>query len=76
MSEEKLLLTVQEAAERLGIGRTLMYEIVLHGRIGTVRIGRCRRISPADLHDFVERLRRADSLDQISDESEPDVSWS
>jgi len=43
----RLVLTVEEAAERLGIGRTLMYALVTSGEVESVRIGRLRRI-PAD----------------------------
>jgi excisionase family DNA binding protein len=45
----KLLLTVTEAGELLGIKRTLMYELISTGAIPTVLIGRLRRIRPADL---------------------------
>lgn len=37
---ERLTLTVEEAAEVLGIGRTLAYESVQRGDLPTVRIGR------------------------------------
>jgi len=41
---ERLLLTVEEAAQRLGIGRSLFYELLALGDIESVRIGRLRRI--------------------------------
>jgi excisionase family DNA binding protein len=44
-----LLLTVTEAAAMLGIGRTLMYELIGTGAIPSVQVGRLRRIRPADL---------------------------
>jgi excisionase family DNA binding protein len=43
----KLLLRIEEAAEQLGIGRSLMYRLVLSGAIESVRLGRLRRI-PAE----------------------------
>ena len=53
----RLVLTVEEAAERLGIGRTLMYALIAAGDVESVRIGRLRRV-PADALDaFVLRLR-------------------
>jgi len=53
----RLVLTVEEAAERLGIGRTLMYALISAGDVESVRIGRLRRV-PADALDaFVLRLR-------------------
>ncbi len=38
------LLTVDEAAMRLGIGRSHAYEFILRGEIRSVKIGRSRRI--------------------------------
>ena len=52
-----LVLTIEQAAQRLGIGRTLMYALVTSGEIESVTIGRLRRI-PADcLTTYVNRLR-------------------
>src|SRR4029450_3528819 len=39
-SEPRLLLRIEEAAERLGIGRSLMYHLVLTGEVEPVRGGR------------------------------------
>jgi excisionase family DNA binding protein len=53
-----LVLTIEQAARRLGIGRTLMYELVTTGQIESVTIGRLRRI-PADcLTEYINRLRQ------------------
>jgi excisionase family DNA binding protein len=46
-NDEKLLLTVVEAAHRLGIGRTLMYELLGSGEIESVHVGRLHKV-PAD----------------------------
>lgn len=40
------LLSVDEAAEQLGIGRTALYGEIAAGRLATVKIGR-RRLIPA-----------------------------
>ncbi|MEV6590971.1 helix-turn-helix domain-containing protein [Streptomyces acidicola] len=40
-------LTVEEAARRLGVGRTTMYALIASGEVQSVRIGRLRRV-PAD----------------------------
>jgi excisionase family DNA binding protein len=45
--EPRLMLTVEQAAERLAIGRTTMFALIKSGEIETVRIGRLRRV-PAD----------------------------
>jgi excisionase family DNA binding protein len=60
---EHLVLTIEEAAERLCIGRTLMYSLVKAGAVESVRIGRLRRV-PADALDaFLRRLRHHDTDD-------------
>ena len=46
-SQIALVLTVEEAADRLGVGRTVMYALVSSGAVESVRIGRPRRV-PAD----------------------------
>ena len=53
----KLLLTADEAAEIVGVGKTKMYELIRVGAVDSVRIGRCRRIPHNALAAFVERLR-------------------
>ena len=51
---DELLVTVEEAARRLGIGRTTAYELVLSGRLLSVKLGRARRIAVVALERFVE----------------------
>lgn len=55
---DRVVLTVEEAAERLGVGRTLVYALVKSGEIESICIGRLRRIPCDALDDFVSRLRR------------------
>jgi excisionase family DNA binding protein len=50
------LLTPEQAAQALGIGRTLVYELIGSGRLRTVRIGACRRVPMAAVDDFVAEL--------------------
>jgi excisionase family DNA binding protein len=53
------LLTVEEAARRLRIGRTTMYALISTGAIETVRIGRRRLVPPECVAAYVIVLRRA-----------------
>jgi excisionase family DNA binding protein len=54
-------LTVEEAARRIGIGRTKMYEYVSSGEIPSVTIGRLRRIPAEAVRDFLaKRLTASD----------------
>jgi excisionase family DNA binding protein len=55
--EGKLLLTVEEAAQRLGIGRSHTYVFVMRGELPSVKLGRARRVPAVELENFVERLR-------------------
>lgn len=54
---DRLLLRVEEAAELLGLSRAYVYELLGTGAIPSVKIGRSRRIRPADLDAFVAGLR-------------------
>ncbi|MFF0431856.1 excisionase family DNA-binding protein [Streptomyces sp. NPDC004327] len=51
------LLTVEEAARRLRIGRTLCFRLVGSGELESVVVGRLRRVPPAAVHDYVTRFR-------------------
>jgi len=51
------LLTVDEAARRLRIGRTLLYELIKNDEIVSIRVGRLRRFPPEALQAYVERKK-------------------
>ena len=53
---KQILVTVDEAARRLSIGRSHIYAQMQQGRLRSVRIGRSRRILERDLDDFIEDL--------------------
>ncbi|WP_433299032.1 helix-turn-helix domain-containing protein [Actinoplanes sp. CA-030573] len=53
-----LVLTIEQAARRLGIGRTLTYALVTSGEIESVTIGRLRRIPAECLTEYINRLRQ------------------
>jgi excisionase family DNA binding protein len=55
MSDE-VLLTVDEAARRLGMGRTYTYTLVLRGELASVKLGRSRRVPVQALQEYVGRL--------------------
>ena len=52
----KLLLTPEEAAQALGIGRTKLYELLATAKLPSVRIGGSRRVSVDALTEFVRCL--------------------
>ena len=59
---ERLLLKPLEAAQVLGIGRSLMYELIARGEIPSVRLGRCLRVSKESLQKWI-REREQESKD-------------
>ncbi|MBV1851906.1 helix-turn-helix domain-containing protein [Catellatospora tritici] len=60
-TQSKLLLTADEAAAVLGIGRTLLYDLVRTGKVRSVQIGRLRRFRPADLRVYADQLADANN---------------
>ncbi|HEV8275221.1 MAG TPA: helix-turn-helix domain-containing protein [Streptosporangiaceae bacterium] len=56
-----LLLTVEEAAHRLRIGRTLVYQLISSGELESVKVGRLRRVPAECLPEYVATLRRTRS---------------
>jgi excisionase family DNA binding protein len=53
---DKLLLTPEEAAEVLGIGRTKVYALIADGDLLSVRIGNSRRVPRDAVDEFIARL--------------------
>ncbi|MFI6026364.1 excisionase family DNA-binding protein [Amycolatopsis magusensis] len=56
---ERLLLTVEEAAEYLGVGRTLMYQLIKDQEIETIRIHRLRRVPREAVTAYARRIMSA-----------------
>jgi excisionase family DNA binding protein len=61
----KLLLTVDEAAEAIGIRRTTLYGLIQSRKIESVLIGKARRIATAAVEEYVSRLR-AEAKEAVS----------
>ena len=57
--DERLLLSVVEAAQRLGIGRTLMYELLTSGQVESVHVGRLHKVPTDSLEAFIAQRRSA-----------------
>ncbi|MEU3543495.1 helix-turn-helix domain-containing protein [Streptomyces paromomycinus] len=52
-----VLLTVEEAARRLSIGRTTCYGLIRSGELESVGIGRLRRVPADALAEYLARRR-------------------
>lgn len=51
------LITIADAAERLSLCRSKVYELIAEQKLPTVKIGRARRVSMEDLRTFVAQHR-------------------
>ena len=56
MNDLPLLFTPVQAAKILGISRSNVYVLMNQGRLASVNIGRCRRITKSQIKDFIENL--------------------
>jgi excisionase family DNA binding protein len=60
---EPLLLTPEEAGERLRVGRTEIFRMLRRGDLESVLIGERRRRIPVDaLETYIRRLREAQAV--------------
>lgn len=55
--EQRTLLTVEEAAEKLALGRTTVFGLIKSGKLPSVRIGRLRRVPLDALDTYVCHLQ-------------------
>ncbi len=56
MADRKVLVSVEEAAEMLSLGRSVVYRLIMRNDVRSVKIGRCRRIVVSSLHEYVATL--------------------
>lgn len=52
----KTMLTAEEAAEALSLGRTTVFGLIRSGELRSVKIGRARRIPAAAIDAYVASL--------------------
>lgn len=55
----RMLLSPEEAAEVLGVGRAKVYDLMSEGRLASIKLGRCRRIPVASIRRLVEPSRES-----------------
>ena len=55
------LLTNKEARRLVNIGTTNFYYLIRNGEICNINIGKSRRVEPAAIAEFIERLRAGNS---------------
>lgn len=50
----RIAVSVKEAAEAVGLGRTFIYALINEGQLETIKVGRRRLVKTESLHRFVE----------------------
>lgn len=53
---ERVLLTAEEVADALNIGRCTVYDLIRTGQLQSFKIGKLRRIPVDSVHDFARRM--------------------
>lgn len=61
MQDAPLLIDVNEAARRLSVGRTTIFQLIASGELETIKVGRLRRVPVAALETYVEAQRAGTS---------------
>lgn len=51
--------TVNDAAQRLGLSRRKVYQLIAGGQLGSIKIDKSRRITDEQLTMFLSRLQKA-----------------
>jgi excisionase family DNA binding protein len=67
MSPAPLLLSVEEAAAQLRIGRSRMFELIRRGDVLSVKVGGSRRVPFDSVKAYVDRLVSEQAPDSGSD---------
>lgn len=75
LMDEQLLMTAEEAAHALRVGRTTLFALIKTGDLHAVHIGRSCRLTRAELQRFVGRLDEAASpptpVHRVASSTEP-----
>lgn len=58
MSARAELVTVNAAAEMLGVCRNTVYNLIRSGKLASVQIGRARRVTTSSIDEIVAGTRR------------------
>jgi len=56
MSDLPMLFTPTQVSKIMGISRSQVYVLLKKGSLGSVNIGRCRRITRQQIDEFIENL--------------------
>ena len=51
----KVLLSLDEAADAMSVGKTMIADLVRRNELRSIKVGRTRRIPLSSIHEFVNR---------------------
>jgi excisionase family DNA binding protein len=54
MGELPMLFTPVQAAKIMGVSRSHVYTLMNQGKLGSISIGRCRRITTNQIQEFID----------------------
>ncbi|MGW3542051.1 excisionase family DNA-binding protein [Nocardia niigatensis] len=49
---------IPSACDRLGVGRSMLFELIKNGELGSVKVGRRRLVPESAIVAYIERLTR------------------
>lgn len=56
MSDMPMLFNATQVAKIMGVSKSQVYNLMNSGRLGSVSIGRSRRVTNGQMHDFISSL--------------------
>lgn len=57
---ERVLVTIDEAGEALGVGRTMIYQLIKDGELRPAKIGRRSLVTAVSVRDYAAKVSGAD----------------
>jgi len=66
---QPLLLKPEDAARLLGISRSTVFDLIAHGKIESLKIGRSRRILQSEIEKFIGDLIQGQSATSDGNQS-------
>lgn len=70
---ERLLLSIPEVAEAMGIGRSSVYMLLDTGALASLKVGKLRRISRSELERFIHQRETATTTEPAASPAIPEV---
>jgi len=65
MTELPMLYTPVQAAKIMNVSRSHIYSMMNKGELGSVNLGRCRRITLQQLHEFIDALTGKTTMEHM-----------